>query len=359
MGGEPAPNCATTVPVNGDVSGAVIGAANGSTVCLASGNWNTITISGSTSTVTLAAATPGGAHVNGLHTSGTVNNLTVEGLQLSDGIFVLGTAANDTFEYNNLEGWSAPDAQSDPAFFTYSSGLTMSFNQIDNVPQCLQDDSNGGNTFSHNVCGPGIGAGGSPDVHYTQSDGVNNETISNNAFEGPLASGAGGHINVTHMAGSNDKFNSNLLWHVDGAQHLQLNDDFASTNLQVNNNLDVEDPGETMGAFEQIANNFSLNGVSNDNNTVIGAAGETASDYTVEGSPSSCDVTNNIGVGNPSNGSFAVASSCATGGNTTAVASWQTTAWTPSSGSPYNPPPAGYYQPSGGSSSGYQGSVGP
>jgi hypothetical protein len=359
VGGAPTPTCSTTVAVNGDVASAVSAAVGGSTVCLASGNWSTIDLGASSNAVTLASATPGGAVVNGLHTDSPVSNLTVEGLSLTDGIFVLETASNVTLEYNTLENWSASDAQSDPAFFVNSDGVVMSYNQIDHVPQCLQDDSpSGGNTFSHNVCGPDIGEGGSPDVHYTQSDGVNNEVIDNNAFEGPLAPGAGGHINVSHMAGNNDQFNNNILWHVDGDQHLQWNDDYASTNLEANNNLDIEDPAESSGAFEQIANNYSLSGLTNDNNTVIGASGETANDYEVEPSPSSCNVANNIGVGNP-NGAFDVAASCTTSNNVTTVSSWQSTSWTPTDGSPWIAPPAGYYQPTGGSSAGYQGTVGP
>ena len=38
---------------------------------------------------------------------------------------------------------------------------------------------------------------------------------------------------------------------------------------------------------------------------------------------------------------------------------WQQTDWTPNDGSPWNPPPAGYYQPGGGSAYGYQGTIGP
>jgi hypothetical protein len=380
----PTPACSTTVAVNGNVTSALANAATGSTVCLASGSWSEITLGSSlTKTVTLAAATPGAVTVAGLQTEATIDNLTVEGINFTNSVLVTDNASNDTFKYNTLENWgNSGEGQLNSAFLIYpgdhgtpgaASGIQMLYNQIDHVPQCLQDDSGGGNTFSHNVCGPFIGNGGESDVHYTQTDGLNNETIDNNAFEGPLAPGAQGHINVTHLAGSNDEFDNNILWHVQGNQHLQWNDDAASTNLEANNNLDVEDPSEGVGAYEQIANNFSLNGFTQDNNTVIGAKGETASDIFVEGSPTGCSVSDNIGVTNPTNGSFGLARSCTASNNVsddgTATGTgsipnwtpvWQSTSWTPNDGSPWNPPPANYYKPSGlASTFGYQGTIGP
>jgi len=270
--GSPTPTCTATVPVNGNVDSALTSGGANAVVCLASGSWNEIDLTSThtASNVTIRAATPGSTTVNSLRLQATTANLTVEGLTMTQGFYVEAAASSETFRYNTMEAWSAADAQTNAAFFLdpgftgalSSSGtaIQMLYNQVDDVPQCLQDDTNGGNTFSHNVCGPAIGNGGSPDVHYTQTDGLSNETIDNNVFEGPLAAGAGGHINVSHMAGNNDRFDNNILWHVGGDQHLQFNDDSASTSLETNNNLDVEDPSESGGAFEQIASNFSLSG---------------------------------------------------------------------------------------------------
>ena len=136
-------------------------------------------------------------------------------------------------------------------------GVTISYDQIDHVGECLQMD--GGETeivnftFSHNVCGPGIGYEEDPSfgAHYIQTDGVNGFDVVNNAFEGPPDPRTvtyGNHLNVLHVWGSSREidFSSNVIWHArTSGQMILLGDNTYPSRLDgitISNNLDVEDP---------------------------------------------------------------------------------------------------------------------
>jgi hypothetical protein len=376
-GGAPSPSCSTTVAVNGGVSTALANATAGQTVCLADGTWSEITISRTISQspgVTLAAKDPGQAVVNGITLDVPVSNLTVEGLDMNEGFQVHNAATNDTFEYNTMEGWGGGDAQSDSAFFLFPgedgasggsvTGISMLYNQIDNVPQCFEDDTDGGNTFSHNVCGPGIGYDGSTGQHYIQAENVSNDTFDNNAFEGPLAPGAvnnGSHTNVLHACGASLQFNNNIVWETQAvAQTLLWGDDCQTTNSQANNNLFVESSSpDTYSMWIDSAHNSSNVTFSNDtvvNQTNYGAFYNEISSFHAHNdladSPNAydgftnCDCSNNAA--NDGTGTV--------GWNP----AWLTISWTPTAGAPWTPPPPGYYKPSGiASTFGYQGTIGP
>ena len=153
------------------------------------------------------------------------------------------------------------------------TGLNVLYNQIDHVAYCLRGTGNMSNwTFSHNVCGPGIGYGGSVDAHYTQTEGVDGLTMDNNAFEGPFDAGAlaaSAHNNVSHACGSNMEFSNNIVWHADSrAQTILWGDDCSVQSARANNNLFVEDPGcgsvcPTMSLWVEGANGVTFN-----NNTI-------------------------------------------------------------------------------------------
>lgn len=347
-------------------------------MCLANGTWpNGITIGQTLSkTVTLAAQNPGQATVHGFVTDGSaVSNLTVEGLNMTKGVWLFAPGTNDTFQYNTMENWGSGtgDAQLDSAFLLYpysgsQSGITIQYNQIDHVPQCMQDDSQDHITFSHNVCGPGIGNGGETDVHYTQEENVANVTIDNNAFEGPVAASAmtnGSHVNVAHFCGSNIQFNNNIVWRSQArAQTVLMGDDCTVTNGQANNNLILEAANPYTYSL-WIDNAHASSGVEFSNDTVVGATGyggfvsEIGNAFTARDNLAAEDANNAYSSGFGCANCSANAADDGTG-SVLWTPAWQSTVWTPNSGSPWNPPPTTYYKPSSITSSfGYQGSIGP
>jgi hypothetical protein len=378
--GEPAVTCSTTLNPGANVQGALAAVAPGGVVCLNAGNWAKQTLSGlspASPGVTLAAA-PGAigqVSMAGIMTKGTVNNLTVEGLKLTGGVFILSAATNDTFRYNTMEGWGGGDAQSDSAFFIYpgdsgaaggsATGINMIYNQIDNVPQCLEDNSDGGNTFSHNVCGPGIGYDGSTGQHYIQGEGLpNGETIDNNAFEGPLAPGAvsnGSHTNVLHACGPNLHFDNNIVWETQAlAQTLLWGDDCQTTNSEANNNLFVESSSPATYSM-WIDNAHSSSNVTFSSDTAVNPTSYGAFYNEI----SSFHAHNDVAAGPNGYAGFTNCDCSSNAANDKSgslnwAPAWQNTAWTPNAGSPWSPPPANYYKPANiASTYGYQGAIGP
>lgn len=415
--GSSTPTCTTQVAVNGSVDTA-LGTGSNEVICLDPGSWSSIHIdeshtgtnnvicarvaSGSTcnatqtSTVTVDGFQTGDPDGSGCGTSCSFDHVTVEGLKMTDKFLLAGEMTGSTFQYNTIEGIqgsggvsgdgaTAADFYTDPGYHGQSTDFTnvsISYNQMDDDAECWEDPGGDNITFSHNVCGPNMGLDSEQNWHYIQAEGLNGLTIDNNSFIGPgspSGQGGGAHVNVLHLWGANDKFDNNILWHVGGFQHLQLNDDGSgSSNLEVKNNLDVEDPSETTGAFEQLdVSAHTDSGFTQATNTVIGVSGETSPDYVVGdgGTPTSCSVSDNLGVGNAS-GEFSVAAGCTSSSNvsddgsapgTGSVPSWtpnwQNTTWTPNNGSPWSAPPSNYYKPVAGggvtSSMGYQGTIGP
>lgn len=376
VGGAPSPTCATTVAVNGNVNTAISNAAAGSTVCLASGTWNGISLSGSSKAVTIASATPGGAHVAGITMNSAVSNLTVEGLQMNGGFKLDNNQTNNTYEYNSIENYGngSGDAQLDAAFYSYPqeaggssvSGVTVQYNQMDNLPQCLEINTEGADssqndwTFSHNVCGPGIGNDEPNDVHYTQEEGTTNLVMDNNAFIGPHDNVGSSHLNVAHICGSNIKFDGNIVYHTETVgQAFLAGDDCALTGSEANNNLFVED--NTSNTYSMWID--SAHGSSNDtmsNNTIInptqyGAMLIEIGSFTAHNNLSDSANGFSFSGGTESNNASNDGS-----GDVNWTPAWLTTTWTPNNGSPWKAPPTGYYQPSVlASTFGYQGTIGP
>jgi hypothetical protein len=391
----PAVTCTSTLNPGANVSSAVSSAAGGSVICLNAGSWGTVSISSSMnpSTPVTLAATPGQTVTLGSFSiDAQVQNLTIQGFHSSRFQVLDPSSGGITFQYNTVENVSKGIA-----FELYSAahgnttgmitGVAMVYNQIDHVGQCLADVYNQQDTtFSHNVCGPGIGLGATKSTdpgHYIETGGEDNMTVDNNAFLGPACSCAGSaglHLNVMHDWGSstNMNFSNNILWHDDAIGQALLFQSGHFDNVTINNNLSVDDPnsGATAYAFWST----DAHGLSFSNNTVVYSywgnlmtISQVSQDYPA-GTGENYTIKNNV-MTNTADGSDMdyqeCASGCVTANNVTDDASapgpgsvtswtphWQTTGWTPST--PYIAPPAGYYQPTGLSfSAGYQGNIGP
>ena len=312
----------------------------------------------------------------GIDMRGQMNNVTVEGIRFSAGFHVLAGADNLTVQYSSFENFDDYAVQGCSVCVSAGptiTGLNVLYNQIDNVAYCLRGTGNMSNwTFSHNVCGPGIGYGGSSDDHYTQTEGIDGLTMDNNAFEGPFDSGAvaaGAHNNVTHACGSDLEFSNNIVWHADSpAQTVLWGDDCPVQTARADNNLFVEDPGcgsicPTVSLWAE-----SANGVTFNNNTIQTNTGPPAGGIFVRSNVIGLTAQNNLAAGMTNgDGDFSFGSCTCSGnvaqdgtGDTKWNPRWQSTSWTPNDGSPWVPPPSTYYKPSGISAvAGYQGSIGP
>ena len=387
--GERQVTCNKAISVGASVQSALAAASPGQVVCLNAGNWAQQTITGLTPAspgVTLAAKPGAAVNMAGMTTTGTVNNLTVEGIKFTAvGFHVLAAGNNITVQYNNFQNFADYAVEGCPACTVSSNalnGFSVLYNQIDHTAYCLRAAANSMSnwTFSHNVCGPGIGYGGNSDDHYTQTECINGLTMDNNAFIGPFDPGglaAGVHNNVMHACGSSLEFNNNIVWHADSrAQTLLWGDDGSVSTARANNNLFVEDPScgstcPTISIWESNEHGPDSN-VTFSNNTIVGqnlAQSTTGGIFTRAGI-TNVTVQNNISVNNASAGlgdySLNSCTNCSnnvsqdTSANIRWTPAWQNTTWTPTNGPPWSPPPANYYKPNGiASTYGYQGTIGP
>lgn len=399
--GAPTPTCTVTATSVTAATSDLASAASGSTVCLATGtgSYGAMSITSNVqpaSNVTFSPVTPGAVTIAGIATHAIVNNLTIEGFKFSDCMCVDDTGNHIKIFYNDMENFSNYAVQGCPACTNSTndlSNLDVEYNQIDHTAYCLRGAANSWSswTFSHNVCGPGIGSDGSIDDHYLQTECISGITIDNNAFEGPFNAtslSAGAHNNITHACGSNLVFDNNIIYHGDSrAQALLWGDDGNVTTAEAKNNLFVQDPtcGSTCPEISMwLDGNGSSNSDSNvnfSNNTIIGsniAQATTGGIFSRAGGITNFTVEDNISVNNNAAGSgdysLGTCTTCdhnvskdssasGTGSVTGWTPSWQSTSWTPTDGSPWSPPPSGYYQPNVGggvtSGMGYQGTIGP
>lgn len=160
---------------------------------------------------------------------GTVSNRTIQRLHTDGGVADrTGSAGGLVFRYDTIDNVSRGYA-----YYFYAEGSSLGSytqrgvqihcNQIDHVGACLEVDGGSrmafGFTFSHNVRGPGVGAGavsGTWAAHYIQVGGISGMTVRNNAFLGPMDPGyqaAQLHNNVLHVFGdaSGIDFSGNLI----------------------------------------------------------------------------------------------------------------------------------------------------
>ena len=401
--GEPNVTCSTTLNPGANVQSALASASTGQVVCLNGGSWSAQTLTGVTHSgmVTLAATPGASVTIAGLTITGQTSNLTIEGMKWTGQFFDRAGVSNVIFQYNTLQ--NLPDTF---AVYSYpqsvggngvANGVQVLYNQFDHIGSCVELDGGSGMqenwTISHNVCGPDLGDGissANDPSHYIQIGGVNGVTIDNNAFEGPYDSRGindGPHNNVIHVWGtqSNVDIENNIMWHTDSRAQTILIEEGQTNNVTIKNNLDVEDPANFTNSniYTMAWDVNKAHGETIENNTAISPYWGTmdgvlyqqsSGDYT---SATNQTVSGNIVVptasGGNANFNTSCASSCGYSGNvsgdssapgsgsvTNWGASWQSTSWTPTSGSPWTPPPAGYYKPSGLSdTAGYQGTIGP
>jgi hypothetical protein len=280
-----------------DVEAALGGAAPGAVVCLEPGQWGEVTLTdiAPVGEVTLAAAPGAPVHLAGLTIAGKAatasdtRNLTVRGFWIDGGVQDLtDTSAGLTFSFNTIE--RVPHGY---GFYFYANGngghhsqtgVTIRYNRIDHVGECLEVD--GGTaarfSFNHNVCGPGIGYGDTVSTqpgHYIQTGGINGIWINHNVFRGPAAAGAakaGLHLNVLHIFGGarNVEFSDNRLWHTQAIGQAILLQEGRYEDVRIDRNLDVEDPAcgsSTSSCANYMIESAAVHGLSFQDNTVIDA----------------------------------------------------------------------------------------
>jgi len=354
--------------------------------------------------VTLAAVPGSTVTIGNFSTDAQIENLTVQGFHASS--FNVDAPSNGgiTFQYDTVENVSKGIAFAlfSDAHGTAPSqpiiGVTMRYNQVDHVGQCLADVYNQQDTsFSHNVCGPGIGYGDTSSTdpgHYIESGGEDDMTVDNNAFVGPAYSGdqhAGLHLNVMHLDGTSTDFHfdNNLIWHDDSIANTILIQEGQFTDINVDNNLIVGDPACMLSAPGGCVSNtievYAPHGLTVKANTVVNtpeglylgptcsngcfSSGNTmtvqqnvvapiasvggASDFSEWDCASACAADHNV-TGDDSSDSVLTGSSDAIDWSP----SFAGTSWTPTQ--PWTPAPTGYYQATGlPFQAGYQGQVGP
>jgi hypothetical protein len=408
-------SCSERLSAGANVQGAVSAASPGAVVCLNAGGWSAITLSSiaPASPGVTVAATPGQTvSVPGFTITGTTRNLTVEGFDITSGAgnghgngidLLCQINGGVTLTHNTIEKISGGDAIHGYAGSCGGSGtqtgVSITYNQMDhastfveaqgNSCACASADTNW--TISHNVMGPDQNYGGGG--HYIQGQWIG-ATIDNNAFEGPTVFNSNAHNNVLHCYTTNAPgcqnitFENNIIWHAQSRAQTILISDNNLTAIHIDNNLDIDDPacGQSLDCpaspwFVEKGYNYTLL-----HNTSVGAVWSinmgTCGDGCIS-NPNSWDAEYNIAVGTPQQGqdnygSWACQTSCTTGHNTSQDTSatanwggtnnttnwtptWQTTTWTPINGPGYQPPPTGYYQPTGLTTpnAGYQGQIGP
>ena len=418
--GAPGPTvtCTKTLNVGANLKDALLAAVPGSVVCLNGGRWPDPQLSGvaPARSVTIAAAPGQTAYMAGLTLAGPepVGNLTFQGIRFTAGVRGIGSITGGLmFKYDTFQ-----DIPNSYAFYFYGNGggdnatqtgVSIIYTRIDHVGQCLE--MVGGArmesdfTFSHNVCGPGIGyhEDRSFGAHYIQSDGVMNLAVTYNAFIGPpdpRTVSYGNHLNVLHVWGSSRgiDFSNNIIWHARAVGQMVLLGDNSRPSVlddvTLSNNLDVADPAcrPDSGCQSYSMYSFPVHTLTWTHNTIIGSVwgvglGWVAS-CTSTCYPSSTDMTGAFNIAAPSCGRNRACNQnyaafecdrdpCTVGHNVSAdtsaesalgggdnVVGWvpkfRTTSWAPTFDPQWMPPPPGYYQPVGlPFAAGYQGSIGP
>jgi hypothetical protein len=400
----PAAHCTTTLTVGADIQNALSTAKPGAVVCLNPGTYGDVTLTGinHSRTVTLAPTPGASVHIGGLTFVGprTTSNLTVEGLFIDSGVDDrTGTPGGLVFRYDTIEG-----VRGGYAYYFYADGsssgnytqrgVKMLYNRIDHVGACLEVDGGAGMafdfTFSHNICGPGVGAGAtvpSNASHYLQIGGITGFVADNNAFLGPMDPNyerAGLHNNVLHTFGQTAyvHFANNFMWHTQSRGQTILLEEGKLDDLTIDNNLDVEDPqcdvrGNCSGYAIYVDD---AHGLTVQDNTIVDSYwGVLLTDANSMGYPGGANyrITRNIAVGTRGNPALSYGrcfSTCIFDYNVTDDRSanqhhpthfvtrwrtkWRSTRWVPSVADAT--PPAGYYSAIGLPwAAGYRGKIGP
>jgi hypothetical protein len=292
----PAVSCTQTLAPGANLQTALSNADPGQVICLDAGDWGAVTLTrvAPTGNVTLAAAPGQSVHLGSLTIEGqsdspsATDNLTIRGFWIDHGVSDLtDTTGGLVFEHNTItrirQGYGFyfnPDGNGGSHT---QSGVKIVSNRISQVGECLAIVGEGrGFTFSHNVCGPGIGYGDTASTqpsHYIEVGGVDGLSVTANAFLGPSDPNSDQvdlHLNVLHLfgGGRHVDFSGNLLWHTQARGQAILLQEGHFDDVRIDDNLDVEDPacGQHSGCANYMAEVADAHGLSFQNNTVVGAA---------------------------------------------------------------------------------------
>jgi hypothetical protein len=380
-------------------------ASAGNVICLDAGSYSQLNTDGnltfSSPGVTIAGVPGASVTMAGAIFHYTTTNVIVQGITFTSSVIFAANATNNTVQYDTIHNFGGRAVNDQPTYHNNGpsiSGTHILYDQIDHVSDCYRATGDVSNTvFSHNVCGPGIGNGGDPDSHYMQSAGVNGLTVTYNAFEGPYdlaALGNGPHNNVSHAGGAGITFSNNIVWHSQSkAQTLLWGDEGmgAVTGGTGSNNLFIEDDTGFCTTHDcptysmESENAYGSSGVTFNNNTVgvNQSTGTDAGGILVKAGQTSVTVQNNLVFGTSgtggSNYALDVCNTCSGNvsqdgsGNSTWSPTWcsddacssgvstatEEARWTPTDGSPWNPPPTNYFKPFSGVAGtvGYQGTI--
>jgi hypothetical protein len=297
--GAPGPPiaCTSKLQSGADVERALARAAPGAVVCLEPGRWGELTLTdiAPVGEVTLAAAPGAPVHLDGLTVAGEADaasdtrNLTVRGFWIDRGVQDLtDTSGGLTFSFDTIErvphGYGFYFYADGNGGSHFQTGVTMRYDRIDHVGECLAVDGGTAARFSfdHNVCGPGIGyrdTASTQPGHYIQTGGIRGISIDHNVFRGPAAPGsvrAGLHLNVLHVFGGarNVEFSDNRLWHTQAIGQAILLQEGPFEDVRIDHNLDVEDPAcgsRVSSCANYMIESADVHGLSFEDNTVIGA----------------------------------------------------------------------------------------
>ena len=400
----PAVSCTLRLHAGANIQHALSQARPGAVVCLHAGDYGSVTIGGISPSrrITLAPVPGERVVLRDLTVTGAPSsNLTVQGLHIPGGVDdEAGSPGGLVFQYDtishNAHGYGFYFDAGGNGHDGIQVGVQIRHNRIDDVGECLAVSRGADNehafTFSHNICGPGIGYGDTEPKqpgHYIEIGGIVGVTVDNNAFLGPAApnvASAGLHLNVFHIfdGARNVDFSNNILWHTRSIGQALLLQEGRYDHVTIDNNLDVEDPA--CDARNSDCKSYSFwtaddHGLSFRHNTVVDSYwgvlltdSQTGEDYD---RGSGYRVTRNIVVGTvegPDMSFGECSGSCMFDDNVTNDRSarearstraivgwpprWTSTDWTPRY--PYSRPPAGYYRPVGlRYAAGYAGSIGP
>ena len=292
----PAASCTTTLQAGADLQAALSHADPGQVICLDAGDWGDVTLSdvAPSGNVTLAAAPDQTVHLRSLTIEGQsdspspTDNLTVRGFWIDHGVADLtDTTGGLVFEHDTISGIRQGYGfyfNSDGNGGSHSqSGVVIRNTRVSDVGQCLAVSGTARNfTFSHNVCGPGLGFGDTASTqpgHYIEVGAIDGFTVTDNAFLGPAdprSDTAGLHLNVLHVFdGASDlDFSGNLLWHTQTRGQAILVQEGHYDHVKIDDNLDVEDPACTQhsSCANYMAEVSNAHGLSFVGNTVVGAA---------------------------------------------------------------------------------------
>jgi hypothetical protein len=395
-------SCTTTVTPStgaGVIASDIVSAANGATICLASGSYPALDVAGAAHTayVTVRPAAGATASVAGMEVADS-SFLRFEGLHMTEGFNMRDPSTSASHDYQFIENTFENDAYGIVLYGGSApiSKVLIERNYMRNIDfpgeACSKPTYAGGQAVTlFNAEGVTIADNTFKEVswHYIQggSQGPEGVTVEHNLFEGPIQADrlACTHLNVWQIweGGEDDVFRDNIVrgepGHPAAITPILFETETSSgtcsgtmSNSTVSNNLFVDD------AAAYSIQVMTTHGLTVTHNTVVGSSYGTIV-YKEEACPNGTDydVAHNIDVENNAGTDMSLGGcegACTFEYNVSEDSSaehapetqhflsdwtptWITTSWDPDTEST---PPAGYYIPTGlPFAAGYEGGVGP